>query len=215
MATEEVKITRRRKGDTWYLAFTGSDGELRAATKRPGFSTTVKIIAVLMVVATGALVGIVSKSNPLLPTSIGVACMGVAVGVLQQMLAPKHRIEFRTADGFICTARLAAHPLASLYKAEVPNSAMQIEILFFRKGRFEAQVEGDTAVTAHLRKVRWLEVPPPFLHVDLTDQAGRTAMLDQSLMNPSAYTLAYDDAFAPQWLLFLVAAVFLHRKVWG
>jgi hypothetical protein len=226
MATEEVKITRKTKGDTWYLAFTGSDGEIRAATKRPGFSTTVKIIAFLMVIASGALVGIVSKSSPLLNTSIGVACMGAAVGVLQRVFAPKHSIELRTADGFICTARLVAHPWASTYKGEVPNSAMRIEILFFRKGRFEAQVEGDTAVTAHLRKVRWLEVPRPLLHVDFEDRAGRTATLDRAALDPKwllsgkgveprAYKLAYDAEFDPQWLLFLVAAVFLQRKGWG
>jgi hypothetical protein len=218
MATEEVQVTRKETHGTWRCEFTGPDGEQRACAKRlqrwPNFVYGVAFFGSF--VAGIALSFLRESKGAQAAFSVSVAVVLTLV-VLQRVARARYPIEFRTADGFVCSVGAdleSTYTAGSRYKVRIPNSAMTVELRFRRKHSIEAQVEGDTMVIAHLRKVGRLEVPTTPMHVDLADRAGRTAILDQSRVNPRAYTLAYDDAFDPQWLLFLVAAVFLYHKPW-
>jgi len=222
MAIEQLLVTHTTRFGRRYCAFTGSDGEMRAAAKRQ-----VRLLAVVMLLGFVPLLATViaglarERGNAEVPiwfilTTIAVA-LPLVLSILQMVAQSYVRINFSSTDPLpmVCTIINTQHGGLSpprLFELQIPNSDVEVRLRVPENWKSSAEIAGQTVVKAQPRaRPRGFVLRMPPLHVDFEDHAGHKATLDGSHGKRRRYRLVYDEEFDFQWLLLVVVATLLLR----
>jgi hypothetical protein len=224
MATEELRVTYTTRFTRRYCAFTGSDGEIRAAAKRQARLLTVVMLLGLapllatMIAKIGAERG--DEEAPLwfILTFIGFVALPLVLIILQMVAQSYVRINFSSGDPIpmVCTitnTEYSGFSPPSLFVLQIPNSDVEVKLRVAREGKIAAELAAKTVLESQpLTRPRGFVIRMPPLHVDFEDHAGNKAILDGSHGKRGGYRLVYDEEFDFQWLLLVVVATLLLRS---
>ena len=223
MATEQLLVTYTTRFGRRFCAFTGPDGQMRAAAKRQArLLTVVMLLGFVPLLATmiaklGGDRGDEEASLWFILSTMAIA-LPLVLFILQMVAQSYVRINFNSGDPFpmVCTitnSEYGGFTPPSLFALQIPNSDVEVTLRVPKKGESIAQVAGQTVVKARPRtRPRGFVVRMPPLHVDFEDQAGHKATLDGSHGKRPRYRLVYDEEFDFQWLLLVVVATLLLRQ---
>ena len=223
MATEELLVTHTIRFTRRYCAFTGPDGQIRAAAKRPArlLASFMLLSFVSLLVATVTLVKGGKRDDAsfwFVLSFMGFVALPLMLMILQVVAQSYVRMNFSSGDPFpmVCTIRnteYAWFSTPSRFALQIPNSDVEVNLRVPAKGQSIAQIAERTVLKSQAQtRPRGFVVRTPPLHVDFEDHAGHKATLDGSHGKRGRYRLVYDEKFDSQWLLLVVVATLLLRS---